>query len=217
MDEKRTPPPVDYAERAPRAPEGAFDLPALFASPGEIEIDVGFGRGASLFARAAVAPEARVLGIEIKTKWATKVHERARRLGLDEIRVLAGDARDILARAEPEGCVRRIFVHFPDPWWKKRHLERRVVGDEFLDAAARLLVDGGEMFIQTDVPDRAEIYRDALLAHPDFVLAGPDGWLEENPYAAPSNREDRAAHDGLPVRRLLGLRRSRDEGPASGG
>jgi len=209
VTEKTTPPPVDYVTRAPRAPEEEFDLRGLWPTPGPIELDVGFGRGASLFHRAEVAPEARLLGIEIKAKWAAKVADRAQHLGLDEICVFCGDAREILGRAGPTASVARVFVHFPDPWWKKRHLKRRVVGDVFLDAISRLLVDGGEIFIQTDVPDRAEIYRDTLLAHPDFELAGQDGWLDDNPYAAPSNREERAARDGLPVRRLLGRRVAR--------
>jgi len=200
---------VDYVSRAPRAPEGEFDLRGLWPTPGPIELDVGFGRGASLFHRAEAAPAARLLGIEIKAKWATKVAERAQRLGLDEIQIFCGDAREILTRAGPVACVERVFVHFPDPWWKKRHLKRRVVGDAFLDAVSRLLVDDGELFIQTDVPDRAEIYRDSLVVHRDFALAGDDGWLERNPYAAASNREERAARDGLPVRRLLARRRVR--------
>jgi len=200
---------VDYVSRAPRAPEEGFDLRALWPSAGRIELDVGFGRGASLFRRAEAAPEARLLGIEIKAKWATKVAERAARMGLDEIRVFCGDAREILQRAGPPASVERVFVQFPDPWWKKRHLKRRVVGDVFLDALAKLLVDGGEIFIQTDVPDRAEIYRDTLLAHADFELGGQDGWLDANPYANASNREERAERDGLPIRRLLGRRRAR--------
>ena len=182
---------------------------ALWSGSGPIEVDVGFGRGASLFHRLDAAPEARLLGIKIKAKWATKVALRAERLGLDEIRVFCGDAREILGRARPPASVARVFVHFPDPWWKKRHLKRRVVGDVFLDAVSALLVDGGELFVQTDVPDRAEIYRQSLLRHADFELGGEDGWLDENPYANASNREERAERDGLPIRRLLGLRRAR--------
>lgn len=194
---------------APRAPEGSFELDPLWPAGGEIEIDVGFGRGASLFSRAEAAPDARLLGIEIKSKWATKVAQRAERLGLSQIRVFCGDAREILGRAQPEASVARVFVHFPDPWWKKRHLKRRVVADVFLDAVARLLRDGGELFIQTDVPDRADIYRDSVLGHGAFELGGSAGFIDDNPFANASNRELRAARDGLPVRRLLARRQPR--------
>jgi tRNA (guanine-N7-)-methyltransferase len=201
-----TPPPIRYQDLAPKPPEGAIDLDALLPGEGDLEIDVGFGRGMSLFERAAVAPEARILGIEVKSKWAFEVDRRRERLGLDRVGVLCGDAREILERSGPEGSVRRIFVHFPDPWWKKRHRKRRVLGDAIVDTFARLLAPGGELFVQTDVEDRADDYADLLRAHPAFELAGDGGFVPENPFGARSNREKRAAEDGLPVYRILARR-----------
>ena len=58
--------------------------------------------------------------------------------------------------------VSRIFVHFPDPWWKKRHHKRLVVGTPLLDEVARVLVPAGEVFVQTDVEERAGRLRSAL-------------------------------------------------------
>ena len=163
----------------------------------------------SLFERAAAAPEARLFGIEIKAKWATKVEERRQRLGLERVRVFCGDAREILGRAGPDGCVARVFVHFPDPWWKKKHQKRRVVGVALLDELARLLAPGGEVYVQTDVEDRAALYVETLAAHPAFELAGEGGYVSANPFGAMSNRERRAAEDGLPVYRVLARRRQR--------
>jgi len=199
--------PKRYQDIAPAPPEGDIDLDTLLPGDGPLEIDVGFGRGLSLLERAAAAPESRIVGIEIKAKWAYRVEERRRRAGLDRVRALWGDAKDVLRRAGPEGSVQRVFVHFPDPWWKKRHEKRRVLGDDILDSIARLLAPGGELFVQTDVEDRAEDYRELLLGHDAFDLAGEDGWLEENPFGARSNRERRAAEDGLPVYRVLARRR----------
>lgn len=202
---RKTAPPVRYGEMAPRAPDGELDLEAFLPGEGDIEVDVGFGRGASLLTRATVAPTARLLGIEIKAKWATKVEEMRVARGLDQVRVLCGDARLLLANAGPPRSVTRCFVHFPDPWWKQRHLKRRVVGEAFLDALGRLMVPGGELYIQTDVEDRAAIYVQSIADHAAFTLDG-GGYVEANPYGAPSNRELHAAEDGLPVFRLLAFR-----------
>src|SRR5690606_3782509 len=171
-----TPPPIRYGEIAPRAPEGQIDLDALLPFSGPLELDVGFGRGRSLFERAAASPESRLLGIEIKSKWAFKVEEKRRRLGLDRVLVVAEDVRELLARSGPEGCVTRAFVHFPDPWWKNRHADRFVVAEPFLDRMAFLLRAGGELYVQTDVRDRAERYRDIIAAHPAFELATESGF-----------------------------------------
>ncbi len=186
-------------------PEGEVRLPDLVPGEGPLELDVGYGRGASLFARAAASPESRILGIEIKAKWAFKVDERRQRLKLDRLRPFQGDAREILARSGPDGCLDAVFLHFPDPWWKKRHVKRRVLSDTFADDVARLLREGGVFFVQTDVEDRAELYRDLLRAHADFALEG-DGFIDHNPYGSVSNREARAAEDGLPVYRILARR-----------
>lgn len=201
-----TPPPIRYREIAPQPAEGAIDLDALVPGSGELEVDVGFGRGTSVLERAAAAPDARIVGIEIKAKWSFKVDERRKRLGLDRVRILCGDAREILARAGPDGAVSRVFVHFPDPWWKKRHRKRRVLGDDILDTFARLLRPGGQLYIQTDVEDRAQDYVALLRAHARFELEGEGGFVPENPFGARSNREKRADEDGLPVYRILATR-----------
>jgi len=173
---------------------------------GPVELDIGFGRGRSLFERATRAPESRIIGIEVKSKWAYKVRERLEKRGLFHVRVLCGDAREILARAGPAGCVDKVALHFPDPWWKKRHQKRRVIGDVLLRELARLMAPGGLLFIQTDVEDRALAYLQQLRVTPGLQLRGNGGLVNDNPFGARSNREVRALDDGLPIWRILARR-----------
>ena len=196
-----------YREQAPRAPEGRFSLESVLEGTGPIELDIGFGRGLSLFERAALAPESRILGIEVKTKLAYQVDQRLRKRQIPNVSVFCGDAREILRRAEPDRSVRRVSMHFPDPWWKKRHDTRRVITETLLGELERLMAPGAELFIQTDVEHRAEQYRAQIHARPAFELASASGFVDENPFGARSNREKRAIEDGLPVWRILALRR----------
>jgi tRNA (guanine-N7-)-methyltransferase len=195
---------------ARRAPEGPLPFDALLPGEGPRELEIGFGRGRFLLERARAAPGSRLLGIEIKAKWGHLVEERRKREGLAHVVALAGDAREILPRLGPDGALQRVFLHFPDPWWKKRHAKRRVLDDDFLDQVARLLAPGGELFVQTDVEDRAVQMRERIEAH------GPEearsfelrpGFDGPNPYGARSNREARADEDHLPVYRVLAVRR----------
>ena len=195
-----------YREQAPRAPEGRFSLGELIEGSGPIELDIGFGRGLSLFERAAAAPESRIIGIEVKTKLAYKVNERLQKHDLRKVGVLCGDAREILKRAQPGGSVERVALHFPDPWWKKRHDKRRVIGEALLTELARLMKPGGQLFIQTDVEHRAEQYATQVRQTPGFTLVSGTGYIEANPFDARSNRERRAIKDGLPVWRILATR-----------
>lgn len=197
------PDPHRYRALAPRPPEGSIDLRGLLPGDGPIEVEIGFGRGMFLIERAVAAPRSRIVGIEIKTKWSTLVAARLEALGVRNARAWCGDALEVLARSGPDASVARVFVHFPDPWWKKRHARRRVVADALLDQLARLLAPGGEVFVQTDVEDRAAEHRARLEAHPAFEVRS----IADNPYGARSNREKRAIADGLPVHRVLALRR----------
>lgn len=201
------PDPHRYIELAPRAPEGAIDLRTLWpVTSGEMELEIGFGRGMFLLERAKSAPSSRLLGIEIKSKWAFKVAERAERDGLQHVRVFGGDAREILPRLHPERSLKRVFVHFPDPWWKKRHAKRRLRGASTMEPIARLLEPNGELFIQTDVEDRAQDFVIDITAHGGFELSDPP-FVSDQGFGARSNREKRALQDGLPIYRILARRR----------
>ncbi len=207
MQLEEAPDPHRYRTLAPRPPEGPLDLDQLLPGQGEIELEIGFGHGLFLYERALARPDARLLGMEIKKKWSYLVAERCRQRGLDNVTVWGADARLVLPRV-PSNTVARVFMHFPDPWWKRKHQKRQLTGDTLLDEVARVLLPGGEFFVQTDVSDRAEHHIEALRQHGGFVLAGEAGYVEENPYQARSNREARAAEDGLPVFRTLALKKS---------
>ena len=195
-----------YRDEAPRAPEGRFSLIDLIEGQGPIELDIGFGRGLSLFERATAFPESRIIGIEVKTKLAYKINQRLQKHDLRNVAILCGDAREILKRAEPARSVQRVALHFPDPWWKKRHDKRRVIGEALLTELGRLMAPGGELFIQTDVEHRAEQYVAQLRKTAGFTLASDGGYVDANPFHARSNRERRAIEDGLPVCRILATR-----------
>lgn len=190
-------------EHAPRLPDGPLDPGALVGAPGRaVELEVGPGRGAFALERLEAVPHARLIGIEIKRKWATLVDERLQRRGLgDRGRVFCDDARTALSRF-PECSVSIAYFHFPDPWWKKRHRKRLVLNSQMLAELARVLVRGGELFVQTDVEERVLAYEALIDAHGAFVACGIVARTTENPYAAMSPRERRATTDGLPIFRL---------------
>ena len=194
-----------YAD-APVLPEGDSIDARTIVRGAWLELEIGPGRGMFLQERALSAPEAGLIGLEIRRKWAAIVDGRLRAKGLgDRARVFAEDALHALGRLGPDGAVRRVFLLFPDPWWKKRHQKRLVMGDVFLEQIARLLEPGGELFVQTDVEERADQYEAAIVASNAFT---PDGDAPGSPriidhaYGARTNREKRAITDGLPVYRL---------------
>jgi tRNA (guanine-N7-)-methyltransferase len=200
------PDPHRFRALAPRAPEGPLELALLPPGAGPIEIEIGFGHGRFLYERALAVPDTRLVGLEIKKKWAHLVRERCAKRGLANVTAWSEDARELLPRV-PSATVQRVFMHFPDPWWKRRHEKRRLTGDTLLDEIARVLAPGGEFFMQTDVAERATLHLEALRLQTTLELAGEGGYIAVNPYQARSNREVRAEEDGLPVYRTLALKR----------
>ncbi|MCA9595028.1 MAG: tRNA (guanine-N7)-methyltransferase [Myxococcales bacterium] len=194
---------VDPYADAPRLPEtGDIDPRPLVHSTEPIELEIGPGRGWFLLERCEHDPSVRILGLEIRRKRATIVDRRLAKRGYgDRARVFAEDARAVLRRFVP-GSVRIAYVHFPDPWWKKRHQKRLVVTPELGAELARVMVVGGELFIQTDVDERAQDYEAAIAAEPAFEPWPGGPRVDDSPYVARSPRERRAMADGLPVHRL---------------
>jgi tRNA (guanine-N7-)-methyltransferase len=193
---------------------------AATTAPREIELEIGPGPKAGfLVERACAAPDAALIGLEIRPSWAIVGDGRLADEGhARRARVFCEDARSALPRMGPDGCVARIYLHFPDPWWKKRHAKRVVIGESFLIEAARLLVPDGELFVQTDVAERAGHYARVITAHEAFEPAGDvDGApeLADNPYGARTPREHRAIADGVPIHRLR-WRRRRNRSPEPG-
>jgi tRNA (guanine-N7-)-methyltransferase len=205
------PPPRPYHD-APRLPGGDRIDPRALVTGEWLELEVGPGRGGFVLERLAAEPRCGLIGLEVRRKWATIVDGRVAKRGLGARgRVFAEDAKEALARLAPDGVFRRAFLHFPDPWWKKRHQKRLVMGDAFLAEVARLLEVGGDLFVQTDVEERAAQYEVQVLGSRWFVPAGDVAGsprILDTPYGARSPRERRAILDGLPVYRMLFRRTS---------
>jgi tRNA (guanine-N7-)-methyltransferase len=213
-ERKRRASPYDDVARLPDARTAERVDPRTLLGAGRwLELEIGPGPKAGfLVERAAAAPEAALLGLEIRRKWAFVGDARLAKLGhAARARVFCEDARFALPRLEAAASVRRVFLHFPDPWWKKRHEKRLVMGDAFLEQVARLLEPGGELFVQTDVEERAELYAGVVASEPRLEPAGDapgSPALAENPYGARSPREHRAIADELPVYRMRWRRRA---------
>jgi tRNA (guanine-N7-)-methyltransferase len=200
---------TDAPRISPGVGDGPVDVRSL-AAGAWVELEIGPGRGWFLVERAEIEPRAALVGLEVRRKWATIVDRRLAARGLGaRARVFAEDASLALARLSPDATVRRVFVHFPDPWWKKRHQKRLVVRDRFVDQVVRLLEPGGELFVQTDVEERAQEYETLVSFDPRLLPHGDQAGsprLGDNPYGARSPRERRAIADGLPVHRLRWVR-----------
>jgi tRNA (guanine-N7-)-methyltransferase len=93
-------------------------------------------------------------------------------------------------------------VHFPDPWWKRRHERRRLVDDGMSTLLYRLLRPGGLLDLRTDVERYAVEAAERLEAEGFVNEAGQGAFSAPPPGEIPSTREKRYLASGQRVWRL---------------
>jgi tRNA (guanine-N7-)-methyltransferase len=179
--------------------------PLPLPASGEVETELGCADARFLFERAPSRPATRFYGLEIRGALVEQVNRTARELSLDNLSAHACNINVDLDRLFPDRRLARVFVNFPDPWFKRRHHKRRLMAPELVEVLHRKLRPRGELFFQSDVFDLA---LDALgvLEAADALFCnhmGPWGFLRSNPYGAKSLREVRCEERGARVWRLL--------------
>ena len=144
---------------APPESGGRLDLAAVFhRSVTDVWLEVGFGAGEHLAAQARAHPHVGIIGCEAYINGVAGLLAHVREGNLTNVRIFDDDAR-LLFDALPDAGIGRAFVLFSDPWPKKKHHKNRVVRDEFLGEAWRVLAPAddahppGEVRIVTDHED----------------------------------------------------------------
>jgi tRNA (guanine-N7-)-methyltransferase len=176
----------------------------VFPPEAEVEIELGCAEAQFLFERAERAPEHRYVGIEIREDLVGLVNAIAEERKAPVLAVYA-NANIQLSDLFAPRSVARLFVNFPDPWFKKRHHKRRVMDAALARVIAEILRPGGELLFQSDVWDLALDAMDVLEDEPRLVneLGAWTFWKGPNPYGVRSRREVACAADGSPVWRIL--------------
>jgi len=154
---------LDIAGTSPADLTECFDRPV-----DDVRLEIGFGGGEHLIAEARACPASGFIGCEPYVNGMAKILAQIEADNIGNVRLLAGDAAELLAWAPPRSLARIDLIH-PDPWPKRRHWKRRFVQDATIAAMARTLRPLGEFRFVSDIAD----YCAWTLAHfaraPDFV------------------------------------------------
>ena len=168
-----------------------------------IDVELGCADAQFLCQLAVKERSAQYVGIEIRDAWVDDVNQRASEAGLP-LRAVHAHINVDLPALFGDLRVRRFYINFPDPWFKRHQHNRRVVTPDLAGALVELLEPEGELFFQSDVWDLALDAMTVLENEPRLAnVRGEWSFLRHSPYPVQSLREERVMAQGLPVWRML--------------
>lgn len=133
-----------------------LDTEAWFGRKAPLVIEIGCGTGTATAAMAQAEPDVDLIGIEVYQPGLAQLVQRIERDGIGNIRLLRGDAVDVLEHMIAPESLTGVRVFFPDPWPKARHHKRRLLQPPTLSLIASRLRPGGVLHVATDHADYAE-------------------------------------------------------------
>jgi tRNA (guanine-N7-)-methyltransferase len=196
--------PRKLSSLAPR--EGPLALPDGPA----VEVELGCGDAQFLLDLARARPDALFVGIDIRAPFIAEAERTRALLEVANVQLLVGNLLVDSGRLFLPGRVRRFYVNFPDPWFKRRHHNRRWLTRDSLAHLVTALERDGEVFFQSDVWELA-LEALALFEENDLLenVCGPWTFLRANPFGSRTEREDACIAGALSIWRLLYAKRPR--------
>ncbi|MBY6539426.1 tRNA (guanosine(46)-N7)-methyltransferase TrmB [Rhodococcus sp. BP-349] len=133
-----------------------LDAASWFGRPAPVVLEIGSGTGTAALAMAAAEPHVNLIAVEVYRPGIAQTVQGIEREGLSNLRILRGDAADVLENMVAPGSLAGVRVFFPDPWPKARHHKRRLLKAETFALVANRLEPGGILHVATDHADYAE-------------------------------------------------------------
>ena len=166
------------------------DLPAAFGRDAPTVLEIGFGMGEATAHIAALMPQTNFLCCEVHEPGVGALLKRIGELQLQNIRICAHDAVDVIDHMLMPGILAGVHVFFPDPWHKKRHNKRRLIQPPFVGKLADRLAPGGYLHCATDWEHYAHQMLEVLAQEP-LLRNTADGFAPKPDYRPLTKFENR--------------------------
>jgi tRNA (guanine-N7-)-methyltransferase len=144
----------------------SLDFESAFGRKAPTILEIGFGMGEATAHIAGLMPEKNFLCCEVHEPGVGALLKRIGEQNLQNIRICAHDAVDVIDHMLPLATLAGVHVFFPDPWHKKRHNKRRLIQPPFVRKLADRLAPGGYLHCATDWQPYAEQMLEVLSQEP---------------------------------------------------
>ncbi len=169
------------------------------------ELEIGFGLGELLLARAQMRPGVRMVGVDVRWAYVERVREELARRDtpLPHLYFVHAEGKLALEQWLDPASLDTAVVYFPDPWFKKRHHKRRIINPTVAALLARALKPGGILHVATDQEMLAHSMMEVLTATPGLHnTMGVNRFAPYGILGAQSGREEEHIRRGQHIWRL---------------
>jgi len=194
------------AEGGPRRGE-PLDTSAWFGRRAPVVLEIGCGSGTSTLAMAKEEPDVDVIAVEIYRRGLAQLLSAIDREQVGNIRLIRGNAIDVLEHLIAPRSLIGVRVFFPDPWPKARHHKRRFLQPATIGLIADRLLPGGVLHAATDHPGYAEQIAEVGDAEPRLCRVDPGSRLPTSIVRPTTKYETKAHESGSAVTEFIWKRR----------
>lgn len=196
---------VSVGADATGAPQPAepLDTRGWFGREAPLVLEIGCGSGISTLAMAKDEPHIDVIAVEIYRRGLAQLLSAIDRERVDNVRLVRGNAIDVLDRLIAPGSLTGVRVFFPDPWPKARHHKRRFLQPATIGLIADRLLPGGVLHAATDHPGYAEQIAEVGDAEPRLHRVGPGDRLPISVVRPTTKYENKAQEAGSVVNEFI--------------
>ena len=190
------------------APDEPLNIGAWFGREAPVVLEIGCGTGTSTLAMAQAEPDVDVIAVEVYRRGLAQLLSAIDRQNVTKIRLIRGDAVDVLETLITPHSLTGVRVFFPDPWPKARHHKRRLLQPATVALIADRLHASGVLHAATDHPGYAAQIAEVGDAEPRLVRVASDRTDLAISVVRPSTKyEGKAADAGSAVTELVWERR----------
>lgn len=149
--------------------DDVIDIDAWFGRSGPAVLEIGSGTGTATTAMALAEPHVNLIAVEVYRPGLAQTLQQIERENIDNVRLLRGDAMDVLENMISPRSLTGVRVFFPDPWPKVRHHKRRLLQAPTFAMIADRLKPGGVLHVATDHAEYAEFIAEVGNAEPGLT------------------------------------------------
>jgi len=152
-----------------------------FSGDRAVTLEVGCGHGHYLTAYAQANPEELCLGVDISTKRIAKACQKRDKRNLTNLHFLKAEVRELFMAWPTNLELGRIFILFPDPWPKKRHIKNRIIQQKLLGQFASHASVETKLHFRTDHKANFAWGTEVIAEHPSWMIQEDASWPFESP------------------------------------